>query len=88
MENTSYLCRAVGSFFMVGGRGGAWVKISATMVGWRQKIKKKQWLEGPKAVPKTKKFGPGYKWFKISYLEFLLENIISGVHLYIYFQIF
>ena len=31
--------RAVGSFFMVGG-GGAWVKIGATMVGQRQKMKK------------------------------------------------
>ena len=34
----SVLLRAVGSFFMVG--GGDWVKIVATMVGQRQKMKK------------------------------------------------
>ena len=45
--------------------------MSATMVGRRLKIKIKQWLKRPKAVPKKTKFGPKYKLFKITYLEFL-----------------
>ena len=42
------------------------------MVGRRQIIiiTKKHWLKCPKAVPNKTKFGPKYKWFKISYLKF------------------
>ena len=39
------------------------------MVSRRRKIKRKHWLKHPKAVPQKTKFGPKYKWFKISYLE-------------------
>ena len=49
----------------------------ATMVGRRQKIYKKHWLKRPKAVPKTK-FGPKYKWFKISYLELFFWKYYYG----------
>ena len=35
-----------------------------------EKLKKKHWLKGPKAVPKSVKLGPKYEWFVISYLEF------------------
>ena len=42
----------------------------ATMVTLRRKIKREHWLKHPsKAVPQKTKFGPKYKWFKISYLE-------------------
>ena len=40
------------------------------MVDRHQKIKKKHWLKRPKEVPLKKNFGPKYKGFKISYLEF------------------
>ena len=66
------LIRAVGTFFMVGG----WVKITATMVGRRRKIKKKHWLKRPKAIPQKTKFGPKYKWFKISYLSFFFWKYV------------
>ena len=39
------------------------------MVSRRRKIKRKHWLKHPKAVLQKTKFGPRYKWFKISYLE-------------------
>ena len=76
-EYIYWSCRAVGSlflfFFFWGGRGGgSWKTMSATMVGWRQKIKKKHWLKCPKAFSQKMKFRAKYKWFKISYLEFFL----------------
>ena len=76
------LFRAVGSFFTV---GGSWLKMSATMVGRQRKFFKKYWLKRPKANPSKMKTGPEYKWFKISYLQFLFfENITSGIqHFYI-----
>ena len=76
------LFRAAGSFFTV---GGSWLKMSATMVGRQRKIFKKYWLKRPKANPPKMKTGPEYKWFKISYLQFLFfENITSGIqHFYI-----
>ena len=55
--------------------GEGWVKMSDTMVDRRRKIKKTHththWLKRPKAVPQKTKFGPKYKGFKISYLQFL-----------------
>ena len=58
--------------------------MSATMVGWQQKIFKKHWLKRPKAVPPKLKSGPKYKWFKMSYLNPFSENIILGIqHFYI-----
>ena len=53
------LYRTLQSFFMAAGgaRGGGvgggwdWVKISATMVGRRQKIETKNWLKRPKEHP-------------------------------------
>ena len=69
--------RVVGRFFMVSGRDGdCWVKMSATMVHRPQKIKKKYWLKRPKVVPKKTKFGPKYKWLKISHLEFFFLTIL------------
>ena len=68
--------RAVGSFFML---GEGWVKMSAAMVGWRRKNKKKHWL---KRSPKKTNFEQKYKLFKISFLEFeisFFENSISGI---------
>ena len=41
-------------------------------------VKKKHWLKRPKAVPKKTKFGPRYKWFKISYLEFFFWKYYFG----------
>ena len=59
--------------------------MSSTMVCRWQKNKRKHWLKRLRAVPKMK-FGTKYKWFKISYLDFLFfifffffENIISGI---------
>ena len=61
-EALNVVNRAVGSSFMMGRWGGGWVKMLATMVGQRRKIKRKHWLKYAKAVLK--------KWFKISYLKF------------------
>ena len=35
---------------------------------------KKHWLKLPKVVPHKTKFGPNYKWFNISYLEFFFSK--------------
>ena len=58
--------RAVGSSFIVGGGRWGWGWV---MVSRQRKIKRKHWLKHPKAVPQKTKFGPKYRWFKISYLE-------------------
>ena len=72
-------------FFFGGGRGGgSWKTMSATMVGWRQKIKKKHWLKCPKAFPQKMKFRAKYKWFKISYLEFFLWKCYFGHTTFLY----
>ena len=45
-----------------------------------EKLEEKHWLKRRKAVPQKTNFGPKYKWFKISYLEFFFfENIISSI---------
>ena len=55
-----------------------WVKISATMVGRRQKIKKKTLAKTLQSSPKNTKFGPKYIWFKLSYLEFFFKKYYFG----------
>ena len=59
--------------------GESWVKMSATMVGRRRKI----WPKRRKAISYIKKFGPKYKWFKITYLEFFFLENISSIQLFI-----
>ena len=77
--------RVGGRFFMVSGReGGCWVKMSATMVHRPRKIKKKYWLKRPKVVPKKTKFGPTYKWLKISHLEFFFWRYYFGHATFLY----
>ena len=61
-----------------------WIKISAIMAGRRQKIKKKQWLKRPKAVPHNAKFGPKYELFKNSYLEFFFWKYYFGHTAFLY----
>ena len=51
------------------GRGG-WVKMSVTMTGRGQKIKKKHWLKCPKAVPPKDEI-----WTKIK----KIQNLIFGI---------
>ena len=61
--------------------------MSATMVGWRQKKKKKKILaemKCPKDVPQKTNFGPKYKLFKISYLEFFLWKYYFGHTQFLY----
>ena len=71
-------------FFLGGGEGGRWKKMSATIVGWRRKIFKKHWLKCPKAFPQKMKFRANYKWFKISYLEFFLWKCYLGHATFLY----
>ena len=77
--------RALGSLFMVCGGGGSWIKMSATMIGRLRKIKKEHLLKRPKAVSKNTKFGPKYKWFKISYLECFFWKFHFGHTTFLYF---
>ena len=54
------------------------------MVGRRPKIKIKQWLKRPKAVPKKTKFGPKYKFINYSKSHIwnsFFGNIISDINL-------
>ena len=63
-----------------GGGCWGWVKLLATMAGRRRKIKKKKnTRKKPLELPPKTKFGSKYKWFKIPYLEFFFENIISDM---------
>ena len=58
---------AVGNFFMVvreGGLGGRGGGLSRNV----------------EAVPQKTKFGPKYKWFEISYLQFLFWIYYSAIH--------
>ena len=73
------LSTTVGRFFHGGGRGwgwGVWVKMSATMFGLRQKVKKKHWLKHPKALLQKMKFGPKHKRFEVSYFGILFLKIL------------
>ena len=68
--------RVVGSFSMVGE-----CKCWPPWLTENEKLKN-HWLKRPKAVPKKRKFGQKYKWFKISHLDFFFfENIISGIQI-------
>ena len=65
--------------------GGGWVKVSAAMAGRRWKIeKKKQWLKRLNAVHQKTKFGPKYKWFKISYLKSFFWKYFFGHTAFLY----
>ena len=46
--------------------------------------KKKHWLKRPKAVPQKTKFGPKFKWFKISYLKLLFWKYFFGHTIFLY----
>ena len=54
------------------------------IVGQRGKIKRKNWLKHPKAVPQKTKFGPKYNWFKISHLEFFYWKYYSWHTTFLY----
>ena len=60
--------------------------MSATMIGRLRKIKKEHLLKRPKAVSKNTKFGPKYKWFKISYLECFFWKFYFGPTTFLYFS--
>ena len=63
-----------------GGGGGGAGKVGglSKSVGRRKKKIKKHWLKRPKAIPQKTKFGPKYKWFEISYLEFFFWKYYFG----------
>ena len=67
-------------------RVGSWIKMSATMIGRLRKIKQEHLLKRPKAVSKNTKFGPKYKWFKISYLECFFWKFYFGPTTFLYFS--
>ena len=68
---------------VVVGRG--WVKMSAAMAGRRWKFeKKKHWLKRLNAVHQKTKFGPKYKWFKISYLKSFFWKYFFGHTTFLY----
>ena len=62
----------------------------AAMAGWRWTIakkKKKTWLKRLKAVNQKTKFGPKYKWSKISYLKlFVLKIFFQAYNFFIFFH--
>ena len=47
-------------------------------------MKKRHWLKCPNAVPQKAKFGPKYKWFKISSLEFFFWKYYFGHTTFLY----
>ena len=57
--------------------------MSATMVGRRREIKKKQWLKCPKANPKKTKFGPKSNDSKSDIWNSVFENIIPDICFYV-----
>ena len=72
-----FLCRAVGSSFMV----GDWVKMSAVMVGWRRKI----WL---KQSPKKRNLDQNINYSKTHIWNsffFFFEDIISGLGIQLFY---
>ena len=73
----TFFNRAVGSFFMVCGGGGAY-KYRPQWLANDEKWKKQHWLKRPKAVPQKMKLGPKYRWFKISYLDFSFRKYYFG----------
>ena len=64
--------------------------MSAAMPGRCKKIKnkktKKHWLKRPKAVLPKEKFGPKYKWFKISYLKLFFWKNFFGHKIFLYWS--
>ena len=66
--------------------GWGWVKMSATMVGWRQKNFKKHWLKQPKSVGKKTKFGQKHDSNLISGTLFL--KIFFRAYFFIFVQTF
>ena len=59
-----------------------WVKISATMVGRRQKIKKKHWRKRSKAVPKIRNLDQNIYDSNSPIWSSSLKNIILAIKLY------
>ena len=53
-------------------------------LAYNEKLKKKHWLKCPKAVTKKKTIWTRYKWFKISYLEFIFEKYYFGHTTFLY----
>ena len=67
-------------FYGGGGGGGGWVKISATMVGGRRKIKKKHWLKRPRGVPKKRNLNQNINYSESHIWNSFFENSISGTY--------
>ena len=68
---------------MQGSRGGGWVKVSAAMAGWRQKIEKKNWLKRSKAAPssppKKQNLDQNINASKSRISNYFFENIFSSI---------
>ena len=66
----------------LGGQNKDLVKMSATMVGQRKKIKRKHWLKRSKAVPKRRNLDQNIYDSNSHIWSSFLKNIISAIKLY------